>query len=193
MQTQEGQRRDKSIHLMCLLGHNIVVVVMAVSCVVHQELIQNGLEILFVLLHDLQLVSGHCRRRFHIQPLEVPITIALQGVAWMVSSRSWSWSSRHPLAGNALSRCGNCRKVSPRDPLAQGLGSTISAAPKSRAQTSDQKAEGLSILTDVDAAALDCGTPQERWIKKVCPGMLKSLSDHFLNGSMGPKAESKCH
>lgn len=54
----------------------------------------------------------------------------------------------------------------------------------------DLKADGLLILTDVDAVAVDFGTDHPRWIKAVSPGVLKSLASHFPDGSMGPKVES---
>jgi carbamate kinase len=54
----------------------------------------------------------------------------------------------------------------------------------------DLKADGLLILTDVSAVALDFQSDHPKWIKAVSPGMLKSLADHFPAGSMGPKVES---
>jgi carbamate kinase len=54
----------------------------------------------------------------------------------------------------------------------------------------DLKADGLLILTDVSAVALDFQSDHPKWIKAVSPRMLKSLADHFPAGSMGPKVES---
>ena len=52
-------------------------------------------------------------------------------------------------------------------------------------------AQGLLILTDVSAVATDFGDPQNRrWIKVVSPDMLKRMSNHFPDGSMGPKVLS---
>jgi len=54
----------------------------------------------------------------------------------------------------------------------------------------DLNADGLLILTDVSAVALDFQSDHPRWIKSVSPNMLRSLSTHFPDGSMGPKIES---
>lgn len=52
------------------------------------------------------------------------------------------------------------------------------------------QAEGLLILTDVEAAATDFGTPNEKRIRAASPNKLQGLKDHFPSGSMGPKIES---
>ena len=54
----------------------------------------------------------------------------------------------------------------------------------------DLKADGLMILTDVPGVALDFGSDHPRWIKAASPSMLRSLGDHFPDGSMGPKIQS---
>lgn len=51
-------------------------------------------------------------------------------------------------------------------------------------------ADGLLILTDVAAVAEDFQSDHPKWIKTASPGMLRSLSEHFPAGSMGPKVES---
>lgn len=54
----------------------------------------------------------------------------------------------------------------------------------------DLNADGLLILTDVPAVALDFQSDNPRWIKAISPGKLKTLADQFPAGSMGPKVES---
>jgi len=58
----------------------------------------------------------------------------------------------------------------------------------------DLKADGLLILTDVPAVALNFQNPSSdnptQWIKTVSSSMLRKLSRHFPDGSMGPKVES---
>lgn len=54
----------------------------------------------------------------------------------------------------------------------------------------DLEADGLLILTDVSAVALDFQSDNPQWIKAVSPGILRTLADHFPDGSMGPKVES---
>lgn len=51
-------------------------------------------------------------------------------------------------------------------------------------------ADGLLILTDVEAVATDFGKPGQKWIKSVAPERLHTLMSHFPAGSMGPKVES---
>lgn len=51
-------------------------------------------------------------------------------------------------------------------------------------------AQGLLILTDVQAIALDFGKPNMKFIRSVSPKKLLSLMHHFPAGSMGPKVES---
>ncbi|HEY8394972.1 MAG TPA: carbamate kinase [Thermaerobacter sp.] len=53
-------------------------------------------------------------------------------------------------------------------------------------------ADGLFILTDVEAVALDWGTPRQRSLGKVSPGELRryQAAGHFARGSMGPKVEA---
>lgn len=51
-------------------------------------------------------------------------------------------------------------------------------------------ADGLLILTDVPAVALDFNADHPQWIKAISPGMLKTFRDHFPDGSMGPKVDS---
>mmetsp|Transcript_9298 Transcript_9298/g.17740 ORF Transcript_9298/g.17740 Transcript_9298/m.17740 type:complete len:384 (-) Transcript_9298:81-1232(-) len=51
-------------------------------------------------------------------------------------------------------------------------------------------ADGLIILTDVTAVALQYNTPQQKWIRAVSPGKLAKLMDQFPDGSMGPKCAS---
>lgn len=54
----------------------------------------------------------------------------------------------------------------------------------------DLKADGLMILTDVPGVALDFDSDNPRWIKAVSPGILRTLGEHFPDGSMGPKIQS---
>lgn len=51
-------------------------------------------------------------------------------------------------------------------------------------------AQGLLILTDVPAVAIDYGTDQQKFIKTISPNQLETLTDHFPAGSMGPKVEA---
>jgi len=51
-------------------------------------------------------------------------------------------------------------------------------------------ADGLVMLTDVAAVALDFGTPRARAIRRATPAMLAGFS--FPAGSMGPKVEAAC-
>lgn len=53
-------------------------------------------------------------------------------------------------------------------------------------------AQGLLILTDVNAVSINFGRSNERRIKRASPKALKKLMDegHFPAGSMGPKVES---
>jgi carbamate kinase len=51
-------------------------------------------------------------------------------------------------------------------------------------------ADGLVMLTDVAAVALDFGTPRARAIRRATPDMLSACS--FPAGSMGPKVEAAC-
>lgn len=51
-------------------------------------------------------------------------------------------------------------------------------------------AQGLMILTDVQAVATDFGSPGEKWIRRATPAKLHELMSHFPDGSMGPKVES---
>ncbi|MEX2034242.1 MAG: carbamate kinase [Xanthobacteraceae bacterium] len=51
-------------------------------------------------------------------------------------------------------------------------------------------ADGLVMLTDVAAVALDFGKPAARAIRHATPGMLAEYS--FPAGSMGPKVEAAC-
>ncbi|MFS8640093.1 MAG: carbamate kinase [Symbiobacteriaceae bacterium] len=53
-------------------------------------------------------------------------------------------------------------------------------------------ADGLFILTDVEAVALDWGTPRQRSLGRVSPGELRryQTEGHFAGGSMGPKVEA---
>ena len=52
------------------------------------------------------------------------------------------------------------------------------------------QADGLLILTDVTAVALDYKKPGQRWIRAASPSMLESFMDQFPSGSMGPKVAS---
>lgn len=51
-------------------------------------------------------------------------------------------------------------------------------------------ADGLMILTDVPSVAINHGKPDEKWIKSASPEQILQLSDHFPDGSMGPKVSS---
>ena len=52
------------------------------------------------------------------------------------------------------------------------------------------QADGLLILTDVPAVAIDYNKPSQRWIRAASPGMIESFMDKFPSGSMGPKVAS---
>jgi carbamate kinase len=54
----------------------------------------------------------------------------------------------------------------------------------------DLRADMLVIVTDVDAAYADWGTPQQRPIKRATPGAL--AEGGFAEGSMGPKIRAAC-
>jgi carbamate kinase len=54
----------------------------------------------------------------------------------------------------------------------------------------DLDADVLLIVTDVDAAYVDWGTPEERPIRRATPGQLEALG--FAEGSMGPKVRAAC-
>jgi carbamate kinase len=54
------------------------------------------------------------------------------------------------------------------------------------------EADAFAIATDVDAAAVAFGTPEQEWLGAVEPGRLRALADRgeFASGSMGPKVEA---
>ena len=54
----------------------------------------------------------------------------------------------------------------------------------------DLDADGLIMLTDVDAVYRDWATPEQSAIDKITPGELSALE--FASGSMGPKVEAAC-
>lgn len=53
-------------------------------------------------------------------------------------------------------------------------------------------AECMVIATDVEAAAIGYGTPEQEWLGRVAPERLRELADagEFATGSMGPKVEA---
>jgi carbamate kinase len=53
-------------------------------------------------------------------------------------------------------------------------------------------ADCFVIATDVDAAAIRFGTPEQEWLGAVTPTRLRALvaEGHFASGSMGPKVEA---
>ena len=53
-------------------------------------------------------------------------------------------------------------------------------------------AECLVIATDVEAAAINYGTPEQEWLGRVTPARLRELAEagQFATGSMGPKVEA---
>lgn len=51
-------------------------------------------------------------------------------------------------------------------------------------------ANGLLILTDVDAVELDYGSKDAKAIRSVAPSALAKFKDHFPAGSMGPKVDA---
>jgi carbamate kinase len=51
-------------------------------------------------------------------------------------------------------------------------------------------AQGLLILTDVPAVAINFGKPDQKFIKMASTDAILGLMDHFPDGSMGPKIES---
>jgi len=80
-----------------------------------------------------------------------------------------------------------------KDPVTGKYKGIEAVIDKDRAATmmgSALNAEGLLILTDVPAVALDFGKPDMKFIKSAAPKTLKALMDHFPAGSMGPKVES---
>lgn len=52
------------------------------------------------------------------------------------------------------------------------------------------EADGLIILTDVTAVAINFGQPAQRWIKCASPAAMEKLLPQFPDGSMGPKCAS---
>jgi carbamate kinase len=54
------------------------------------------------------------------------------------------------------------------------------------------RADEFVILTDVDAVAVDWGTPRQRWLSDVTVGELRAhaAAGQFAPGSMGPKVEA---
>jgi carbamate kinase len=54
----------------------------------------------------------------------------------------------------------------------------------------DLGADVLLIVTDVDAAYVDWGTPEQRPIRRATPGQLEAMG--FAEGSMGPKVRAAC-
>ncbi|MBU2706977.1 carbamate kinase [Zooshikella marina] len=54
----------------------------------------------------------------------------------------------------------------------------------------DLKADALIILSDVDAVAINWGTPEQKNIKKATTAQMDSFD--FAKGSMGPKVEAIC-
>ena len=53
-------------------------------------------------------------------------------------------------------------------------------------------ADSLLILTDVEAAYTDWGTPNQKAIKSVTPEILRKMDSDFARGSMGPKIHATC-
>ena len=53
-------------------------------------------------------------------------------------------------------------------------------------------AECMVIATDVEAAAINFGTPEQEWLGRVTPERLRELADagQFASGSLGPKVEA---
>jgi carbamate kinase len=53
-------------------------------------------------------------------------------------------------------------------------------------------ADCFVIATDVEAAAIGFGTPEQRWLGEIGAGELRALvgEGHFASGSMGPKVEA---
>jgi carbamate kinase len=53
-------------------------------------------------------------------------------------------------------------------------------------------ADCFVIATDVEAAAIRFGTPEQEWLGEVTAGRLRALVDegHFASGSMGPKVDA---
>lgn len=53
-------------------------------------------------------------------------------------------------------------------------------------------ADILMILTDVNGAAINYGTPQEKWLRNVTLDEMKAYQSqgHFKSGSMGPKVKA---
>ena len=56
----------------------------------------------------------------------------------------------------------------------------------------DIEADVFVIATDVEAAAVDWGKPEQRFLRKVSVDELQRFVDegHFAAGSMGPKVEA---
>jgi carbamate kinase len=53
-------------------------------------------------------------------------------------------------------------------------------------------ADCFVVATDVEAAAIRFGTPEQEWLERITPARLRALLDdgHFASGSMGPKVEA---
>ncbi len=78
------------------------------------------------------------------------------------------------------------------DGLFQGVDAVIEKDLGAERLATAVGADTLLILTFVNGAALDFGTPQEKWLRDVTVEELKEYAkeSHFRKGSMGPKVEA---
>ena len=74
----------------------------------------------------------------------------------------------------------------------QGVDAVIDKDLASARLAAEVGAEILLIATDVPGVALDYGTPQERWLRRVTMAEAEAhqAAGHFPPGSMGPKVEA---
>ena len=72
----------------------------------------------------------------------------------------------------------------------EGVEAVIDKDMASSLLAADLDADVLAIITDVDAAYVDWGTPEQRAIRRATPEALAESS--FAEGSMGPKIRAAC-
>jgi len=79
------------------------------------------------------------------------------------------------------------------DPVSGRLNGVEAVIDKDRAACMLGKtlgADGLMILTDVEAVAVNKDTPDQKWIRSASPEAMLQLDSNFPPGSMGPKVAS---
>lgn len=72
----------------------------------------------------------------------------------------------------------------------QGIEGVVDKDRASNVLAQGIEADGLIMLTDVDAVETNFGQPDSKKIKQATPEMMKQFN--FAKGSMGPKVESAC-